>query len=181
MAEFVFLWNTEEVLSVCVPDSGRNPNGYLFQRQRILTREGAENAFHSPIPTQVVRMGNSIHHRRARSRGKLKPRVKELADTYGAKQGLDRRDFLKTSFWHGRRLPGHEQRLRQDVRCFGGRGRRCCHGHRTRRIPQEPVHLRRSDPLRAGTTTRRRAFLASCRKAPTSGRTVWIRTASRCT
>ena len=32
-----------------------------------------------------------------RSKSKLKARIKELADTYGAKQGLDRREFLKTS------------------------------------------------------------------------------------
>ena len=56
-----------------------------------------ENAFHSPIPTQVISNGEFNPPPQNAQQKQVEARIKELADTYGAKQGMDRRDFLKTS------------------------------------------------------------------------------------
>ena len=70
--------------------------GTYFSDREFSLVEGAENAFHSPIPTQVVSNGEFNPPPQSAQQRQVEARIKELADTYGAKQGLDRRDFLKT-------------------------------------------------------------------------------------
>ena len=71
--------------------------GTYFSDREFSLVEGAENAFHSPIPTQVVSNGEFNPPPQSAQQKQVEARIKELADTYGAKQGLDRREFLKTS------------------------------------------------------------------------------------
>ena len=71
--------------------------GTYFSDREFSLVEGAENAFHSPIPTQVVSNGEFNPPPQSAQQRQVEARIKELADTYGAKQGLDRREFLKTS------------------------------------------------------------------------------------
>ena len=71
--------------------------GTYFSDREFSLVEGAENAFHSPIPTQVISNGEFNPPPQNAQQKQVEARIKELADTYGAKQGLDRREFLKTS------------------------------------------------------------------------------------
>jgi hypothetical protein len=57
----------------------QTPMGTYFSDREFSLVEGAENAFHSPQQRQV------------------EAHIQELADKYGARQGLDRRQFLSTS------------------------------------------------------------------------------------
>ena len=71
--------------------------GTYFSGREFSLVERAENAFHSPIPTQVVSNGEFNPPPQNAQQKLVAARVKELADTYGTKQGLARRQFLKTS------------------------------------------------------------------------------------
>jgi hypothetical protein len=59
--------------------------------------EPAENAFRSPVPTQIVSNGEFNPLPQTRQQKQVEARIKELADQHGAKQGLNRREFLRTS------------------------------------------------------------------------------------
>jgi uncharacterized protein len=54
-------------------------------------------AFRSPIPTQIVSNGEYTPAPQTEQQRRVEARFKELADTYGHRLGMDRRQFLKTS------------------------------------------------------------------------------------
>ena len=70
--------------------------GSYFTEREYRQVEPAENAFQSPIPTQVVSNGEFNPPPQSRRQKQVEERIKELADRHGAKQGLDRREFLRT-------------------------------------------------------------------------------------
>jgi len=69
---------------------------YLSARE-LAEVEAAENAFHSPVPTQMISNGEFNPLPQTAQQKQVEARIKELADIHGAKQGLDRRQFLRTS------------------------------------------------------------------------------------
>ena len=71
--------------------------GTYFSDREFSLVEGAEKALQSPIPTQVISNGEFNPSPRNAQQKQVEARIKELADVYGTKQGLDRREFLKTS------------------------------------------------------------------------------------
>ena len=71
--------------------------GSYFTEREYRSVEPAENAFQSPVPTQVVSNGEFNPPPQSRQQKQVEERIKELADLHGGRQGLDRRDFLRTS------------------------------------------------------------------------------------
>lgn len=69
---------------------------YLSDRE-LAQLEHSETAFRSPVPTQIVSNGEFNPLPQTRDQKRVEARIKELADTHGAKQGLDRRQFLQTA------------------------------------------------------------------------------------
>jgi predicted TIM-barrel fold metal-dependent hydrolase len=69
---------------------------YLSARERACL-ESAENGFRSPVPTQIISNGEFNPLPQTAQQRQVESRIKELADLYGAKQGMDRRQFLRTS------------------------------------------------------------------------------------
>ena len=69
---------------------------YLSARE-LAEVEAAENAFRSPVPTQMISNGEFNPLPQTAQQKQVEARIKELADLHGAKQGLDRRQFLRTS------------------------------------------------------------------------------------
>jgi len=71
--------------------------GTYFSDREFARVEPAENAFCSPIPTSG-HLERGIQSPRADVQQKqVEARIKELADTYGKKLGMDRRRFLQTA------------------------------------------------------------------------------------
>ena len=58
---------------------------------------GAEEAFRSPIPTQVVSNGEYMPTAQSDAQRRVEQILSELAERYGKRLRLDRRQFLKTS------------------------------------------------------------------------------------
>ena len=72
--------------------------GTYFRNRALSPVKGAEDAFHSRTPHPgSIRNGKFGPPSQSAQQRQVEVRVKQLADTCGAKQGLDRRDFLKTS------------------------------------------------------------------------------------
>src|SRR5256885_9834399 len=71
--------------------------GTYFSEREFAQVEPAENAFRSPIPTQVISNGEFNPPAQTAQQKQIEARIKELADTYGAKLGMDRRRFLQTA------------------------------------------------------------------------------------
>lgn len=71
--------------------------GTFFSEREFQQVESAENAFHSPIPTQVISNGEFNPPPQSAQQKRVEERIKELADLHGAKRGMDRRTFLQTS------------------------------------------------------------------------------------
>ena len=71
--------------------------GTYFSDREFAQVEPAENAFRSPIPTQVISNGEFNPLPQTPQQKQVEARIKELADTYSAKVGMDRRRFLRTS------------------------------------------------------------------------------------
>jgi hypothetical protein len=71
--------------------------GTYFSEREFAQVEPAENAFRSPIPTQVISNGEFNPVPQTREQKQVEARIKELADAYGARLGMDRRRFLQTS------------------------------------------------------------------------------------
>src|SRR5258707_9999796 len=71
--------------------------GTYFSDREFAQVEPAENAFRSPIPTQVISNGEFNPLPQTPQQKQVEARIKELADTYSAKLGMDRRRFLRTS------------------------------------------------------------------------------------
>jgi uncharacterized protein len=59
--------------------------------------ERADNAFASPIPTQVVSNGEFLPPKQSEQQREVEARIKQIAGQLGAKQGLTRRQFLASS------------------------------------------------------------------------------------
>ncbi len=70
---------------------------YFLSKRELEQVEPAENAFRSPVPTQVISNGEFNPIPQTAQQKQVEGRIKELADELGAKQGLNRRDFLRTS------------------------------------------------------------------------------------
>src|SRR4029434_1482002 len=73
------------------------PMGTTFRDREFERVEPAESAFRSPIPTQVISNGEFHTPRQTPEQKRVEARIKELADTYGKKLGMDRRRFLQTA------------------------------------------------------------------------------------
>ena len=69
---------------------------YLSDRE-LADLEPSENGFRSPVPTQIVSNGEFNPLPQTPAQKQVEARIKELADTYGPKQGMDRRSFLRTA------------------------------------------------------------------------------------
>ena len=65
--------------------------GIFLSKRELEQTEPAENAFPSPVPTQIVSNGEFNPIPQTEQQRQVEARVKELADDYGAKQGLSRR------------------------------------------------------------------------------------------
>ncbi|HZR03067.1 MAG TPA: amidohydrolase family protein [Burkholderiales bacterium] len=59
--------------------------------------DGAENAFQSPVPTQVVSNGEYNPLPQTEAQAKVEALIKEMADVQAKRHGMDRRRFLQTS------------------------------------------------------------------------------------
>ncbi len=69
---------------------------YLSARE-LAQLETAEHGFRSPVPTQVISNGEFNPLPQTAQQKQVEARIVDLADQHGAKQGLDRREFLRTS------------------------------------------------------------------------------------
>lgn len=70
--------------------------GTYFSKREFGEVEPAENAFHSPIPTQIISNGEFNPPKQSAKQKQVEERIKELADHHGGKRGMDRRTFLRT-------------------------------------------------------------------------------------
>jgi hypothetical protein len=79
------------------PRGEETPMGTYFSDREFARVEPAENAFRSPIPTQVISNGEFNPPAQTAQQKQVEARIKELADTHGKKLGMDRRRFLQTA------------------------------------------------------------------------------------
>jgi hypothetical protein len=99
--------------------------GLYLSARELAQLESAENAFPSPVPTQIISNGEFNPLPQTVQQNRAEARIKELADQHGAKQGLDRRQFLRTSC--GMQVdPSHSPSIgrgesRRPISPFGGR------------------------------------------------------------
>jgi uncharacterized protein len=71
--------------------------GIFLDKDELSRTEGAENTgFRSPVPTRIVSNGEFTPIPQTEQQKQVEARIGELADAYGARQGLDRRRFLET-------------------------------------------------------------------------------------
>ena len=70
---------------------------WLDKQQRDKLQPAWEKDFRSPVPTQMVSNGEFMPMPQSKRQAEVEARLKEKADTLGKKQGLDRREFLKTA------------------------------------------------------------------------------------
>src|SRR5918996_931366 len=80
---------------VCL--EGGTPMGLYLSARELAQLDSAEQAFPSPVPTQIISNGEFNPLPQTAQQQQVETRIQELADTHGAKQGLDRRQFLRTS------------------------------------------------------------------------------------
>lgn len=59
--------------------------------------ESAENAFHSPVPTQMVSNGEYNPLPQTEQQARVEALIKEMGDLQARRHGIDRRRFLQTS------------------------------------------------------------------------------------
>jgi hypothetical protein len=71
--------------------------GIYLSPTELARLESAEHAFRSPVPTQIISNGEFNPLPQTAQQRQVEARISELADKYGAKQGLQRREFLRTS------------------------------------------------------------------------------------
>ena len=69
---------------------------YLSSRE-LEQLQPAENAFPSPVPTQIISNGEFNPLPQTPEQKQVEARLKEMADLHGAKLGMDRRRFLQSS------------------------------------------------------------------------------------
>jgi uncharacterized protein len=72
--------------------------GIYLSPTELAHLESAEHAFRSPVPTQIISNGESNPLPQTAQQRQVEARIAELADKHGAKHGLQRREFLRTSF-----------------------------------------------------------------------------------
>jgi predicted TIM-barrel fold metal-dependent hydrolase len=70
---------------------------YLSARELAQLVPAETHAFRSPVPTQIISNGEFNPLPQTPQQQQVETRLKALADQYGAKQGLNRRQFLRTS------------------------------------------------------------------------------------
>jgi len=70
---------------------------WLSDEELSRTQPAEVAAFRSPIPTQIVSNGEYNPAPQTENQRRVEARIQELADTYGRRLGMDRRQFLKTS------------------------------------------------------------------------------------
>eukprot|EP01031_Cornospumella_fuschlensis_P046598 gene46598-57061_t len=71
--------------------------GFLTDDDIAALRPAEEAMFASPIPTQVVSSDEFWPIPQTDRQKQVEARIKDMADTIGPKQGMDRRRFLQTS------------------------------------------------------------------------------------
>jgi len=71
--------------------------GIYLSAEELAQLDPAVNGFRSPVPTQIVSNGEFNPLPQTPQQQQVEARIKELAETHGAKLGLDRRQFLRTS------------------------------------------------------------------------------------
>ena len=72
--------------------------GIFLDKDELARTQGAENiTFPTPVPTRVVSNGEFTPIPQTEQQKQVEARIGELAEQYGARQGLDRRRFLETS------------------------------------------------------------------------------------
>ena len=69
---------------------------YLSDRE-LAQVQPAETGFRSPVPTTMISNGEFNPLPQTPQQRQVEAHIMELADKYGARQGLDRRQFLSTS------------------------------------------------------------------------------------
>lgn len=75
-----------------------NRSSVWLNEEELSRTEPAEGAtFRSPIPTQIVSNGEYNPAPQTENQRRVESHLKELADCYGRRLGIDRRQFLKTS------------------------------------------------------------------------------------
>lgn len=70
---------------------------FLSDDELKRVRPAQTDAFRSPVPTQIISNGEFNPPPQTREQRQVEERIKELADEFGRKQGLDRRRFLTTA------------------------------------------------------------------------------------
>ena len=71
--------------------------GTYFSEREFRQVESAENAFHSPIPTQVVSNGEFNPLPQTDQQKRVAARITELGDAHAKQRGLSRRAFLQSA------------------------------------------------------------------------------------
>ncbi len=71
--------------------------GTFFSDQELQDLDSAQETFGSPVPTQMVSNGEFTPLPQTPQQKQVEGRLTELADKYAAKQGLDRRSFLRSA------------------------------------------------------------------------------------
>lgn len=70
---------------------------WLNEKDQRKVVSAETEAFHFPIPTQMVSNGEYMPLAQTRQQREVEERIKAMADTYGKKLGMSRRQFLRTS------------------------------------------------------------------------------------
>ncbi len=71
--------------------------GLYLSARELAQLEPAEQAFPSPIPTQIISNGEFNPLPQTPRQQQVEARIQELADQHGRRLGMDRRRFLRTS------------------------------------------------------------------------------------
>ncbi len=70
---------------------------YLSPRELAQLDPAESHAFRSPVPTQIISNGEFNPLPQTPQQKQVEARIQGLAETYGAKLGMDRRQFLRSS------------------------------------------------------------------------------------
>jgi predicted TIM-barrel fold metal-dependent hydrolase len=70
----------------------------MFSDEELKQFKSAQtDAFHSPVPTQIISNGEFNPSPQSEQQNQVEKRIKQLADEFGKKQGLNRRQFLTSA------------------------------------------------------------------------------------
>ncbi|MBO0711644.1 MAG: amidohydrolase family protein [Acetobacteraceae bacterium] len=70
---------------------------YLSARELAALAPAERAAFRSPVPTQMISNGEFNPVPQTQRQREVEARIKEIAETTGSRQGMDRRNFLRTA------------------------------------------------------------------------------------